>query len=119
MTTAESTPDSDLQAVRRILLDLLSEYQNLAKPANPELLKLHIEAYEDKVLALINAADPNPTPKNTLREDIQSLLHISGHIDQWNAKSGKHYEYWRYTSAQLNSITDEILTLIQAHPKKI
>lgn len=44
---------SDTQVIRQLLLDLLTEYQELEKPANPELLKLHIEAYEDRFEALI------------------------------------------------------------------
>lgn len=38
--------------VRQELLDLLSEYRELDKPANPELLKLFIEARENRILAL-------------------------------------------------------------------
>lgn len=41
------------QEIRQLLLDLSTEYQQLEKPANPELLKLHIEAYEDKFTQLI------------------------------------------------------------------
>lgn len=44
---------SNTQVIRQLLLDLLTEYQELEKPANPELLKLHIEAYEDRIEALI------------------------------------------------------------------
>lgn len=65
--TSPVAPKPSLQELRQILLDLLTEYQTLAKPANPELLKLHIEAYEGKILTLVSQSYIS---KETIREAI-------------------------------------------------
>lgn len=46
----------DDEIIRTLTLNLLSEYQQLETPANPDLLKLHIEAFEDKISQLITDA---------------------------------------------------------------
>lgn len=58
--------------VRQILLDLLTEYQTLEKPANPELLKLHIEAYETRLDALLTSARIDEIHKFLNRSDSLS-----------------------------------------------
>jgi len=50
------TPNIDDEIIRTLTLNLLSEYQQLETPANPDLLKLHIEAFEDKISQLITDA---------------------------------------------------------------
>lgn len=42
------------EAIRQVLLDLLTQYQELEKPTNPDLLKMFIEASEDKLLDLLD-----------------------------------------------------------------
>lgn len=46
---------TDYTAVRQVLLDLLTEYKELDFPANPELLKLHVDAAVDKLVALMES----------------------------------------------------------------
>jgi len=55
--------DLIIPQIRQMLLDLLSQYQELERPANPELLKLHIEASEDKILATILATVSKHLPE--------------------------------------------------------
>jgi len=52
----DPTPNIDDEIIRTLTLNLLSEYQQLETPANPDLLKLHIEAFEDKISQLITDA---------------------------------------------------------------
>lgn len=46
-----------------------------------------------------------------LRNQICSILFRTGHVDQWNKTSGKHYEYWRHTSPQMLAMADDIVKI--------
>lgn len=55
---------SPTQQARQVLLDLLGEYRKMNTPANPDLLKLHIDAATDK-LEGIYATDVQPSGQAT------------------------------------------------------
>lgn len=70
--------DIDYKAIRQVLLDLLSQYQELEKPANPDLLKLHIENAEAKLLQWANEQREEQNEKwlklfEIMEEDITTL----------------------------------------------
>lgn len=90
--------------VRQILLDLLTEYQALERPTNPELLKLHIEAYEDKILDLITT---------TLHKERQEIVAILNSKELHTLVPYSLYELQKAFENGHNKALREVKSIIQ------
>jgi hypothetical protein len=74
------------QEIRQLLLDLLSEYRELDFPANPELLKLHIDNATERITTTIEAEVAAKTDPTMELPDLPYFQIVC---------TGKPSEYWK------------------------